>query len=321
MVRDPFRLMHLPREEAQEFKRNLAAPYNSDHACLSKALSGFTDASNQQGFCDKWCLAMPAMRQIRDQQNRIFTELKENKSEAFANRNRGNFQLLFAVLCAGIFPNVARRRGSSDFMETQGGKVEARPHATSAYVPSKPEEWVIFQELAQVENTYKLKVVSPIEPVVMLLLGGEGPVKIEEDEGKGGKGGQVMVSLIDDWVKFQTDRGTADKIQALRTSLQSAFQGFCQKPDHVPPAPVLELLDQAATLLSGLTNCEQGAAKGGGGKKRPGEGGNDGRNVAAKGEGGKKGGSIPAFGGGKDKKGGNKGWGKGGKGGKGGWQW
>merc|ERR1719247_3611185 len=155
-----------------------------------KAVSGYTDASNQQSFCDKWSLAQPTMRQIRDQQNRIFTELKENKSEGFANRNRGNFELLFAVLCAGIFPNVARRRGSSDFLETQGGKVEARPHATSAYIPEKHEEWVIFQELAQVKSTYKLKVVTPVQPLVMLLLGGEGPITIEEDSGKGGKGGK-----------------------------------------------------------------------------------------------------------------------------------
>ena len=35
-----------------------------------------------------------------------------------------------AVLCAGIFPNIARRRGGSDFYEAQNGKVEAgRPGA------------------------------------------------------------------------------------------------------------------------------------------------------------------------------------------------
>merc|ERR1719335_572005 len=124
------------------------------------------------------------MRQIKDQQNRLFTELKENKQESFANRNRQNFRLLVAVLCAGIFPNIARRRGSSDFMETNGGKVEARPHATSAYIPEKPEEWVFFQELAQMEATYKLKQVSPVDPIVLLLLGGEGPLSIEQDAGK-----------------------------------------------------------------------------------------------------------------------------------------
>merc|ERR1712224_289354 len=102
----------------------------------------------------------------------------------------------------------------------------------------------------------------------MLLLGGECPIAIEEGTGKGGKGGkkgkwgdkgggagQVMVSLQDGWVKFQTDRATADQIQSLRTSLQSAFQGFCQKPDLIPPAPVLELLDQVAAMISGLSSA------------------------------------------------------------------
>jgi ATP-dependent RNA helicase DHX36 len=317
-TRDPFRLQHLPREEAQKVKRSLAAPYNSDHACLMKAVSGYTDSTNQEGFCSKWNLAAPTMRQIRDQQNRIFTELKENKSEGFANRNRGNFELLFAVLCAGIFPNVARRRGSSDFLETQGGKVEARPHATSAYIPEKHEEWVIFQELAQVESTYKLKVVTPVQPLVMLLLGGEGPIAIEEGDGKSGKGkkgswgkgggkSQVFVSLLDGWVKFQTDRPTADLIQSLRASLQGAFQGFVQKPDHVPAAPTLEMLDQVAALL---TDVAGGGATGHGVKRPHGGDGESMRNVSAK--------ILPVKG-----KGGGKGGkgGKWGKGGKGGWQW
>jgi len=263
---------------------------------------------------------MPTMRLIRDQQNRIFTELKENKSEGFANRNRGNYELLFAVLCAGIFPNVARRRGTSDFMETQGGKVEARPHATSAYVPDKPEEWVIFQELAQVESTYKLKVVSPIHPVVMMLLGGEGPLSIDEDSGKGGKGGkkgkgkkgsegQVFVSLLDGWVKFQTDPQAAEQLQSLRASLQGAFQGFCQRPDHVPPAETLEMLDQVAAVLSSLGS--EGGSGQGVKRAHPGDGGGN-RNVAAKISPIQPGGKGGKYGGGKGGKHGGKGgkWGK-----------
>merc|ERR1712066_418515 len=135
----------MDREQAQEHKRKLATPHNSDHACLLNAINGFVNSMNQQSFADKWKLDSKTMRILRDQQNKLLTELQENKTESFANRNRGNFQLLVAVLCAGIFPNIARRRGSSDFMETNGGKVEARPHATSAYVPDKPEEWVVFQ--------------------------------------------------------------------------------------------------------------------------------------------------------------------------------
>jgi len=264
-TRDPFRTAGMPREEAQELKKKLAGPYNSDHACLLNALSGFTDAVNQQGFCDQWKLDQKSMRNIRDQQNRLFTELSENKTEAFANRNRGNFQLLVAVLCAGIFPNVARRRGTSDFLECQGGKVECRPHGSSVYVPTEPDEWVFYQEMSQVESTYRLKLVSPVNSLVMLLLGGEGPAKIEPFVGKGGKskgkGGAVVISLLDDWVKFKTDAATAEQVQKLRGALQSAFQNFCQKADNVPPQQTLLLLDKVAAMLSQFEEggaCEQG---------------------------------------------------------------
>jgi len=252
-TRDPFRLQSLEREQAQQVKRDLAAPHNSDHACMLNAITGFTDATNQQAFCEKWHLSQPAMRQIRDNQNRIFTELTENKTDSFANRNRGNFELLVAVLCAGIFPNVARRRGTSDFLETAGGKVEARPHGNSAYVPENPDEWVFYQELSQMESTYKLKLVSPIGALPMLLLGGEGPLTIEHG-GKGGnkcgKGGATTVSLLDGWLRFRTDPATAEQVAKLRLSLQSSFQAFCQRPGDIPDHASLARLDQMATLLS-----------------------------------------------------------------------
>jgi len=242
-------------------KQKLAAPYNSDHACLLNAVTGYTDASNQGAFCDQWHLNQATMRQIRDQQNRLYTECQENKTDSFANRNRGNFQLLVAVLCAGIFPNIARRRGSSDFYEAQGGKVEARPHGSSAYIPKQPDEWVFFQELSQMESTYKLKSVSPIEPLPMMLLGGEGPLTIDAGKaGKGGKGGFTTVSLLDGWCKFRTDLQTAEQMQKLRGALQAAFQSFCAKPDDIPDPDTMALLDQAAAMISS-SNGDAGGVK------------------------------------------------------------
>ncbi|CAJ1354281.1 unnamed protein product [Effrenium voratum] len=244
--RDPFRMGGLDREQAQALKRDLAKPHNSDHGCLLNAMVGYTDASNQQAFCDKWQLNQSIMRLIRDQQNRLYTECQENKTDSFANRHRGNFPLLMAVLCAGIFPNVARRNGGSDFFEAQGGKVEARPHGTSAYVPSAPNEWVLFQELSQMESSYRMKLVSPVTPLQMLLLGGQGPLK---KEGKGGGKGQVSVSLLDGWVKFRTDEATADQVQKIRAALQTAFQSFCANPDKIPSQVTLTILDEVAALL------------------------------------------------------------------------
>jgi len=260
-TRDPFRMGGMPREEAQKVRQDLAAPYNSDHACLLKVVQGFTDSRNQQGYCDKNHLVAATMRQIRDQQNKLFTELKENKTESFANRHRGSFELLAAVLCAGIFPNIARRRGMSDNLDAQLGKVEARAHGQSAYVPGKPDEWVFYQELSQQECNYKLKQVTPIDPLPLLLLGGEGPLNIEQGGkgGKGGKGGDTTVSLLDGWVKFRTDMATAQQVQKLRTSLQGAFQEFVQRPGDIPAQRTLTFLNQVVALISNNADAGDGA--------------------------------------------------------------
>lgn len=258
--REPWKTAGMDWEEAKELKRNLAKPHNSDHGCLLNAVTGYTDASNQQSFCDRWQLNQTTMRLIRDQQNRLYTECQENKTDSFANRHRGNFQLLTAVLCAGIFPNIARRGGGSDFYEAQNGKVEARLHGSSAYLPEKPDEWVFFQELSQMESTYRLKLVSPVTPLQMLLLGGQGPLQKELSPGKGNGKGGVVVSMLDGWVKFRTDESTADQVQKVRNSLQAAFQSFCASPDQIPNTATLQMLDQAVAALSDASSGPGGGA-------------------------------------------------------------
>jgi len=262
-TRDPFRLGGLPFEEAQAIRRGLASGFNSDHACLLKAVQGFSDATNQQGFCEQNKLDLKTMRLIRDQQNRIFAELKENKTEVFANRSNGNFALLTAVLCAGNFPNVARRRGTSENLDAERGKVEVRVHAASAYVPTKPDEWVLFQEISQVESNYKIKQVSPVDPLVFALLGGDGKFGIEPDTGKGGgKAGQVYISLLDGWMKFRADHAVANQLQQVRIGLQSAFQAFCSRPQDIPPQATLQFIDKVASLLQGKLPVHDDEARG-----------------------------------------------------------
>lgn len=138
------------------------------------------------------------------------------------------------------------------------------------------------------ESMYKLKSVSPVEPLPMLLLGGDGPCAIGEDDGKGGKGGKdkgkwgkgskgggggggTNISLLEGWCKFKVDPAVAEQIQKVRGALHSAFQAFCQKPGTLPPTQTLQLLDQVAELLSktGANPMEVDGAAGAGGMKRP----------------------------------------------------
>merc|ERR1719291_1304411 len=104
----------------------------------------------------------------------------------------------------------------------------------------------------------------------MLLLGGEGPMAIEQGKGgKGGKGGGITVGLLDGFVKFRTDQVTAERIQKLRAALHDGFQAFCQKPGNIPPGPTLAMFDLVAALLSGKTAGAPGSS---GGKDFSGQG-------------------------------------------------
>eukprot|EP00439_Symbiodinium_sp_Y106_P019270 s2296_g2.t1 len=130
-----------------------------------------------------------------------------------ADRNGEDTSLLLAAVCAGLFPNLALRRGGRGKFQVNGGRLEAVPHPSSVASFSgkgadwwegtgngaqdvegeggRSNVWVCFNELSQLEETrpglgllgirgenYSLAGISPARSSALLLLCGEGPLSV-----------------------------------------------------------------------------------------------------------------------------------------------
>lgn len=103
--------------EANEKKLELSMGQCSDHMALAEALRRF-ELAYQQGFasqfCRKYFLSYNTLRLLSEMKHdfaRYLHEMKfldsKNPNDTNANRNSNNVALIKAIVCAGLYPNIA----------------------------------------------------------------------------------------------------------------------------------------------------------------------------------------------------------------------
>ncbi|XP_032666503.1 ATP-dependent DNA/RNA helicase DHX36 [Odontomachus brunneus] len=125
-------------EEANEKKLELSMGQCSDHMALAEALRRF-ELAYQQGFASQFCrqyfLSYNTLRLLSEMKHdfaRYLHEMKfldsENPNDTNANRNSNNMALIKAIVCAGLYPNIAVVR-----RVTQNGVVGWTPEDGRVY--------------------------------------------------------------------------------------------------------------------------------------------------------------------------------------------
>lgn len=104
-------------EEANKRKLELGLGQYSDHIALAEALRRFEEAKHRGSagfFCRQYFLSWNTLKLLTDMKSQFANYLCEmnflhstNPSDERANRNSNNLALVKAVVCAGLFPNVA----------------------------------------------------------------------------------------------------------------------------------------------------------------------------------------------------------------------
>ncbi|XP_028549002.1 DExH-box ATP-dependent RNA helicase DExH1 isoform X2 [Dendrobium catenatum] len=120
--RDPFVLPVSRKEEADDAKRSFASDTCSDHIALLKAFDAWKDAKRgkqERAFCWENFLS-PMTLQMMDDMRSQFLDLLSgigffNKAKGIKAYNLygGDIEMIRAILCAGLYPNViqCKRRG------------------------------------------------------------------------------------------------------------------------------------------------------------------------------------------------------------------
>lgn len=104
-------------EEANKKKLELSLGQYSDHIALAEALRRF-EISYRRGnagpFCRDYFLSFNTLKLLSEMKSefaRYLYEMKfldsENPSDINANRNSSNIALIKAIVCTGLYPNIA----------------------------------------------------------------------------------------------------------------------------------------------------------------------------------------------------------------------
>lgn len=108
------------QDKARRQKLQLSRGQCSDHIALAEAIRGFEDAyrhGNAGHYCRENFLSFNTIKllvEMKKQFAQYMLEMKfldsSNPADPQANRNSENYALIKAIICAGLYPNIAMAR-------------------------------------------------------------------------------------------------------------------------------------------------------------------------------------------------------------------
>lgn len=155
------------------------------------------------------------------------------------NRHDKNEKLVHAVICAGLYPNVAHimKRHKDDPPLLFHKREQLYFHSSSANHKKKilEEEWIVFHEKFGSGRT-TVSATTPIHPFSLLLFGGSIQVKHLDRK-----------VIVDDWIELDIAAQTGVMFRELRQKLNTVLAEKIESPD----AEAGEIIQGIVHLLSG----------------------------------------------------------------------
>jgi ATP-dependent RNA helicase DHX36 len=230
--RDPFVLPMNKKEEADEVKRRLAGESFSDHVALLRAFDGYQTARRRgdgSNFAWRHFLSENTLR-LMDDMRRQFRDLlsdagflRRDGGGGGCNHHAGNVELVKAVLCAGLSPNVVSvvsGHRKAKLRTREDGKVEAHPGSVNAWVGWFPGNWLVYSQKVKSTGIY-IRDSSLVTDFALLLFGGQlsrsAPGGSGSDPGGGAGGGGL--TMLQNWAHFATTDTVAELVLGLRHRL------------------------------------------------------------------------------------------------------
>lgn len=231
--KDPFFAPLGKEKEADRKKWELSEGSKSDHIALVNAFYKWSMSKDSGRFCYENFLSASNLRFIDGMKNQFldllhnigFINMKEidNKGKRLDkhNINSGNYNLVKAVICAGLYPNVAKleynirgTRVRAIYTFGHGGsenlKVGIHPKSVNGDEQDYQSQWLIFHQKMKIENKVYLFDTTMCSPYPLLFFGGK--IRFHED------GGQDTIE-VDDGIKFHSSLRTANLVIDLREEL------------------------------------------------------------------------------------------------------
>ncbi|KAA3464041.1 ATP-dependent RNA helicase DHX36 isoform X2 [Gossypium australe] len=229
--RDPFVLPINRKEEADAAKRSFAGDSCSDHIALVKAFEGYKDAKRngrERAFCWENFLSPVTLQMMEDMRIQFIDLLSDigfvdkSRGASVYNQYSHDLEMVCAVLCAGLYPNVVqcKRRGKrTAFYTKEVGKVDIHPASVNAGVHLFPLPYMVYSEKVKTTSIF-VRDSTNISDYALLLFGGN---LIPSKTGEG-------IEMLGGYLHFSASKSVLDLIRKLRGELDKLLNRKVEEP-------------------------------------------------------------------------------------------
>ncbi|KAK6620959.1 hypothetical protein RUM43_011258 [Polyplax serrata] len=251
-------------------QKSFAGKRYSDHIATLNAFQQWEEvrmkgSDSEEEFCDRMLLSLPAMNitwDAKKQLVQLLTGLSGFPEESMAvqyynfNGRDGNLDMVVALLCMGLYPNVAYHQSKRKVLTT-GNKL-ALIHKTSVTCSNSdqnfPLPFFVYREKIRTKIV-ACKQMTMVTPIHLLLFGAR---KVEYIN---------RTIRLDGWILLNMDPYVASAIVALRPALDSLIVRASKDPTQVrllsaTDIRVINLIKELCTLNAGRFGMETIGGKG-----------------------------------------------------------
>lgn len=253
-----------------EVKRKFARDTKSDHLMLANVFAEWEDAvAMRQGneFCYENFLSRNTLNMLANMRQQFAQYLEElnfidthNIKAQKLNRNSDNRRVLQAVICGGLYPNVAkgqfRRNTRLVTCSTKTDKrAELHPKSVNVFASKFDTQWFAYYTKVRSTKTY-LHDVTPVYPIALLLFGGFFR-----------HCGDTIT--LDNWITFHCDDNLAELVQDLREEFDRILEkkivapglqaGTVSESQQELLTTIIQVLTEETTFVPEMPEMPDGA--------------------------------------------------------------
>lgn len=269
--KDPF-LIPLGKEKLADARRKeLSKNTKSDHLTVLNAFLGWEESKRygpkaEKDYCWDNFLSSNSLKMLNDMKGQFAEHLlgagfvsSSNPKHSKANINSDNEKLIKAVICAGLYPKVAKirptfskKRQMVKVYTKSDGKVCIHPKSVNVEETEFHYSWLVYHLKMKTSSIY-LYDCTEVSPYSLLFFGGD--ISIQKDQGQD-------TIAVDEWIVFQSPGRIAHLVKDLKTELDSLLQEKIESPRPVDWSET-ESRDCAflSAIIDLITTQENGEAK------------------------------------------------------------
>ncbi|KAK2585322.1 hypothetical protein KPH14_010004 [Odynerus spinipes] len=222
--------------EAMNKKLELSMWQYSDHIALAEALRRFETGYKRANFnfCREYFLSFNTLKLLSEMKRQFAQHLYEmkfldndNPNDERANRNSDNMALVKAIVCAGLYPNIATIKSVTKHgvlaWTPEDGRVKLHPSSVNDKMKDFPSPFLTYFTKQRSTAIY-LHDTSCVTAPILLFAGSDSSIRREK--------GKCVITLNTSQT-FICETKTAEVIQDLRQAINNLLEYKISHPGTI----------------------------------------------------------------------------------------